>query len=123
MAQEQCLQLKMSFYYIMTLKFIFSRGAGKPLEGGGYSLSHSPLGKTLQSEHRCGPLDALVCLESILTIEKQNMKLFPYQIYHMWGINESNGEIFSVAIYKGLRFGFYYLLLSLSLLVNSLVNY
>ena len=53
----------------------------------------------------CGPLDLLVCLESILTIEKQTMKLFPYG-----GINESNGQLFSAAIYKFLGFGFYYLL-------------
>ena len=42
----------------------------------------------------------------------------------MWEINESNGQIFSAAIYKFLGFGFYYLLLLrlLSLLVNSLVS-
>ena len=43
----------------------------------------------------------------------------------MWEINESNGQIFSAAIYKFLGFGFYYLLLLLRLLsslVNSLVS-
>ena len=70
-------------------------------------------GKQCKVSNVCGPLDVLVCLESILTIEKQSLKLFPYQMYHMWGINESNGQIFSADIYKFLGFGFYYLLLLL----------
>ena len=46
-------------------------------------LSHPPARKTLQGEYGCGPLGVLVCLELILTIEKQNVKLFSYQMYHM----------------------------------------
>ena len=46
-------------------------------------LSHPPAGKTLQGEYGCGPLEVLICLELILTTEKQNVKLFSYQMYHM----------------------------------------
>ena len=77
-------------------------------EGGGGGKE-----KRCKLRNGCGPTDVLVCLESILTIEKQSLKLFPYQMYHMWGINESNGQIFSADIYKFLGFGFYYLLLLL----------
>ena len=45
-------------------------------------------GKWCKVSNGCGPLDILVCLESILAIEKQTLKLFPYQMYHLRGINE-----------------------------------
>ena len=70
----------------------FNSSRDKPL--GWVLLLPLPSRENLGKRVWCGSLDVLVCLESILTIEKENTKLFRYQMYQMWGINEARVKFF-----------------------------